>query len=120
MSQFTELFRPARLRGLTLRNRIIMPSMLTQFASAGGEVSDRLVAYYAERAKGGAGLVIPEATAVDDSGLSYFPGLSIAHDRFMRMAPASRPSSGMPDLMPGLSFPGLRVLWFPSCPDGLP
>lgn len=84
MSQFTELFRPARLRGLTLRNRIIMPSMLTQFASAGGEVSDRLVAYYAERAKGGAGLVIPEATAVDDSGLSYFPGLSIAHDRFIR------------------------------------
>ena len=83
MSHFTKLFSPVNIRGLVLKNRIVMPSMLTHMASVNGEVTDRLVAYYAERARGGVGLIFPEATAVDDTGLSYFRGLSIAHDRYI-------------------------------------
>jgi 2,4-dienoyl-CoA reductase-like NADH-dependent reductase (Old Yellow Enzyme family)/thioredoxin reductase len=79
-----KLFEPIEILGLTLRNRIIMSSMLTHFASINGEVSDRLVAYHEERAKGGVGLIFPEAFAVDDSGLSYFPGVSIAHDKYIK------------------------------------
>lgn len=83
MTPFIELFTPVSIRGMTVKNRVVMPSMLTHMASVNGEVTDRLAAYYAERAKGGAGLIFPEATAVDDSGLSYFRGLSIAHDRYV-------------------------------------
>ena len=83
MCYFKELFSPVSIRGLVLKNRIVMPSMLTHMASINGEVTDRLIAYYAERARGGAALIFPEATAVDDTGLSYFRGLSIAHDRYI-------------------------------------
>lgn len=80
----TKLFESASINGLTLRNRIIMPPMLTHFASINGEVTDRLIAYLANRAEGGVGLLIPEAMAVAASGLAYFPGLSIAHDRYIK------------------------------------
>ena len=55
MCYFKELFSPISIRGLVLKNRIVMPSMLTHMASINGEVTDRLIAYYAERARGGAG-----------------------------------------------------------------
>lgn len=55
MTLCTELFTPVNIRGMTLKNRIVMPSMLTHMASVNGEVTDRLVAYYAERARGGTG-----------------------------------------------------------------
>lgn len=81
MNQSMKLFQPISLGKTAFRNRIIMSSMLTHFASINGEVTDRLVAYHATRARGGVGLIFPEAFAVADSGLSYFPGVSIAHDR---------------------------------------
>ena len=49
---------PARMGRLELRNRIVFPAMVTNYCSTRGEVTDRLVAYHQERAKGGAGLLI--------------------------------------------------------------
>ena len=42
--------------------------------------SSRMLRYYEERAKGGAGLVTIEATSVDPTGNSFSRGLSIADD----------------------------------------
>lgn len=83
MNQSMKLFQPISIGKTSFRNRIIMSSMLTHFASINGEVTDRLVAYHTARARGGAGLIFPEAFAVADSGLSYFPGVSIAHDCYV-------------------------------------
>jgi 2,4-dienoyl-CoA reductase-like NADH-dependent reductase (Old Yellow Enzyme family) len=55
--QFPKLFEPIEIRKLQLRNRIVMPSMETCFAEESGEVSERNVAYYRERAKGGVGWI---------------------------------------------------------------
>ncbi|MBI2863170.1 MAG: NADH:flavin oxidoreductase [Chloroflexi bacterium] len=55
------LFEPLEIGALKLKNRIVMPPMATNF----GLRSDRAVTYYAERAKGGAGLVIAQATPID-------------------------------------------------------
>ena len=55
---------PARMGRLELRNRIVFPAMVTNYCSTRGEVTDRLVAYHQERAKGGAGLLITEATYI--------------------------------------------------------
>ena len=61
---FEHLLSPIKIRGLELKNRIILPAMGTRMASEKGEITDRLVAYHAARAKGGCGLNIVEVAAV--------------------------------------------------------
>lgn len=63
-----QLFTPVRIGTLEVKNRIVMPAMVTHYASQDGQVTDRMVRYYEERAKGGVGLVIVEATCVERSG----------------------------------------------------
>lgn len=71
---------PARLGTLELRNRIIYPPMVTSFATQDGFVTDRLVAYAAERARGGVGLYTLEATYVDPQGKGFGHGVGIDDD----------------------------------------
>ena len=59
------LFDPIRVGGLTLANRIVMPAMHLHMARD-GDVTDWLLAFYAERARGGAGLVTVGYATVDD------------------------------------------------------
>lgn len=63
---YEKLFEKGRIGGLTIRNRAVMSPMGTDLADTNGNASPRLIAYYAERAKGGIGLIINEYTGVDD------------------------------------------------------
>ena len=63
---YTKLFEPGKIGGLSLKNRIVMPAMGCSFAESSGEAGQRIIKYYADRAKGGAGLIITEITRVDD------------------------------------------------------
>jgi 2,4-dienoyl-CoA reductase-like NADH-dependent reductase (Old Yellow Enzyme family) len=72
------LFRPFRIRNVTLRNRIVMAPMTRMFAKNG--VHDpRAVAYYQRRAAAGTGLIISEGTAPPHPVAAAFtniPGLA--------------------------------------------
>jgi len=69
---------------LELKNRIVMPPMVTNYASAEGFVTEQTRNHYEERAKGGAGLVIVEATCVDaPAGKGFRRGLHIDDDKFI-------------------------------------
>jgi 2,4-dienoyl-CoA reductase-like NADH-dependent reductase (Old Yellow Enzyme family) len=57
-AHFPALFEPGRIGKLKIRNRIAMLPMARQFQSIHGEVTQKTIAYYAERAKGGVGLII--------------------------------------------------------------
>ncbi|MBI3973114.1 MAG: NAD-binding protein [Chloroflexi bacterium] len=57
-----------RLGPLALPNRIVMAPMGTGFASPEGLPTPRLIAWYAARAAGGAGLIVVEATQVMREG----------------------------------------------------
>ncbi|MGA2477880.1 MAG: NADH:flavin oxidoreductase/NADH oxidase [Spirochaetia bacterium] len=61
------LFTPLRLRGLTLRNRI-MVSPMCQYSSEDGFATDWHLVHLGSRAVGGAGMVCAEATAVEARG----------------------------------------------------
>lgn len=61
------LFQPYTLKNITLRNRIAVPPMC-QYMAVDGLVNDWHVSHYAGMARGGAGLVIVEATAVAPEG----------------------------------------------------
>ena len=61
------LFQPYTLKGITLRNRIAVPPMC-QYMAVDGQANDWHLSHYAGMARGGAGLVIVEATAVAPEG----------------------------------------------------
>ena len=61
------LFQPFSLKDITLRNRIAVPPMC-QYSATDGVINDWHVANYTGQARGGAGLVIFEATAVAPEG----------------------------------------------------
>jgi 2,4-dienoyl-CoA reductase (NADPH2) len=62
--KFHRLFEPLHVSGLELVNRVAMPPITTNYAK-GGFVTDRMVDFYAERARGGAALIIIEDCIVE-------------------------------------------------------
>ncbi len=66
MNDFPRLFEPIEISGLRLRNRIVKAPMATNYATLDGFVTPEMIAYYRERARGGAGLVIVEFASIDD------------------------------------------------------
>jgi len=80
MTMSWRVLEPFRLGPLALRNRIVFAPITTQYAAERGAVSDRLIAHYERRAEGGVGLVIVEATCVDQVGQVFFNQLGIYAD----------------------------------------
>jgi 2-enoate reductase len=80
---YTSLFSPVQVNRLTLKNRIVMgPMGNIDMAEEMGRPSNKMIQYFADRARGGAGLLtsglIPISQAVDPTvtergGKSYFP-----------------------------------------------
>ncbi len=119
------LFQPYTLKDITLRNRIAVPPMC-QYMAVDGQANDWHLSHYAGMARGGAGLVIVEATAVapegritpgctgiwnDDLAQAFVPvvkaikaagsvpGIQIAHAG--RKASANRPWEGDDHILDG-------------------
>ncbi|MFV0429294.1 MAG: hypothetical protein ACK5KO_07710, partial [Arachnia sp.] len=72
---FARILEPTTLGTLSLRNRVVLVPMGTEMGDADGYLTDREVAYYAERAKGGAGLVCTGINAVTDDYETINKGL---------------------------------------------
>jgi 2,4-dienoyl-CoA reductase-like NADH-dependent reductase (Old Yellow Enzyme family)/thioredoxin reductase len=65
MSPFPLLFQPGNIGSMKLRNRIVMAPLGTNLADVNGAVTRALIDWYAERARGGAGLIIVENSLAD-------------------------------------------------------
>ncbi|MDA8343452.1 MAG: NADH:flavin oxidoreductase/NADH oxidase [Actinomycetota bacterium] len=63
----SQLFSPLTLRGLTVRNRVVV-SPMCQYSSENGHPTDWHLVHLGAFARGGAGLVMTEATAVRPEG----------------------------------------------------
>jgi len=77
------LFSPGSIGPLTLKNRVIMPSMTTRRADAEGFVTEAGIAYYKARAKGGVGLITVEMASPERAGKHRHFELGIYDDRFL-------------------------------------
>jgi 2,4-dienoyl-CoA reductase-like NADH-dependent reductase (Old Yellow Enzyme family)/thioredoxin reductase len=62
-ARFKKIFEPTSIGRMQLKNHIVMPPMGTNYAEAGGVVSQRMIDYYEARARGGVGLIIVEGSA---------------------------------------------------------
>lgn len=72
------LFRPFRLKGLELANRIVMAPM-TRGMAAEGIVGEAQSAYYKKRAAAQVGLILTEGTVIDRPASRNMPGIPFFH-----------------------------------------
>ena len=95
----SRLYKPFRIGSMQLRNRIVMAPLTTQYASEEGYVTGRSLNFYEARARGGAGLLIVEATIIHPGGQAFANQLSISGDEFI---------SGLSDLVQVIHRHGAR------------
>ena len=118
---FPHLFRPLQIGTRTLRNRIALPATLTNYGS-GHRVTERWTNFLAERAKGGAGMIVSEVIAVDPAALAHgaiVTGYEAENeDGFKRTAEAVEGAGAC--LVAQLWHPGRQQLWSPvRSPKGI-
>ncbi len=64
-TKYKEIFKPLTIKNMTLKNRIMMPPMGTNFGKENGEISAEHITYYEQRAKGGTGLIMLENISIN-------------------------------------------------------
>ncbi len=83
-TKYSKIFEPLTIKRTTIRNRIAMTPMGTNYGETSGEMSNRHMNYYSLRAKGGVGLIILENANVEyPVGSNGTSQIRIDHDSFM-------------------------------------
>lgn len=84
-THFPHLFQKGKIGGVKIKNRVTMLPMARQFQGINGEVTQKTIDYYSERAKGGVGLIIIGSTRVYPPGHPFFTpaSLNIGDDRYL-------------------------------------
>jgi dimethylglycine catabolism A len=77
------LTQPGRIGPLHIRNRVVMAPMGTNYSTTDGLSTERDKLYYAERARGGVGMIMTEAMVVTEHARPHHNSLCCYHDRFI-------------------------------------
>ena len=77
------LAQPGQIGPLKLRNRVVMAPMGTNYSTTDGLSTERDRMYYAERARGGVGMIMTEAMVVTEFARPHHNSLCVYHDRFI-------------------------------------
>ena len=80
---FKHLLSPGQIGNMTVKNRMVMPPMGTNYAAGDGFVTERLLGYYEARAEGGTGMIIVEVSAVAPEGKAISHQIGIWADKFI-------------------------------------
>ena len=64
-NKYPKIFEPITIKRTTIKNRIAMTPMGTNYGETSGEMSNRHMNYYSLRAKGGVGLIILENANIE-------------------------------------------------------
>ena len=77
------LFSPFTLKGIQLKNRIVMPGLASFLIGDDGSISDATIEHYRRRAAGGPAMIIMEACAISPEGVVSTHQARIDDDRFI-------------------------------------
>ena len=84
MIKYKNIFKPLTVKQMTVKNRVIMPPMGSNYGGQNGEFEEAHMDYYEQRAKGGTGLIIVENACVDyPLGSNGTTQIRINHDCFI-------------------------------------
>ncbi len=78
--KYEKLFTPMSIGNMKCKNRLVMPPMVTVSCTKDGMVTDAMVDYYAERAKGGTGMIIIEFAKCEMTLESWMSALTLRID----------------------------------------
>jgi 2,4-dienoyl-CoA reductase (NADPH2) len=126
---YQHLLSPGRIGSLALRNRIIMTPMGSNLGEGDGVFGERACAYYRERARGGAGLlilgsvsiawpvsgVIPRQAAISED--RHIPGIRAVADAVHDCGGKLALQLHFGGLMSTMDTGAGRPLWTPSVPE---
>ena len=79
MGKYDALFQPLRIKGLEIRNRFLSTSHAPAYED-NGRITDRYIAYQAEKARGGIGLTQMGATTVSPENSIYYGQVDASTD----------------------------------------
>ena len=65
------LFSPYKIGNCEIKNRLVVPAMVTNYCTKEGALTDRYMKYHEEKAKGGWGLIITEDYSVQQYAKGY-------------------------------------------------
>lgn len=83
-NDYPHIFSPLTVKNMTIKNRIVMMPMGTNYGEQNGEMSFLHINYYEQRAKGGTGLIIVENASIDSpQGSNGTTQLRIDHDNYL-------------------------------------
>ena len=77
-SKYPKIFEPITIKRMTIKNRVAMTPMGTNYGETSGEMSNRHMNYYSLRAKGGTGLII-----LENANIEYPVGSDISQPPFV-------------------------------------
>ena len=78
---YEKLLSPLRIGTMELKNRTVMTAAEVSLGQTDGTPTEKLMAYYEERAKGGVALIIPGITRVNDAAAAAtYTQLAMSHD----------------------------------------
>lgn len=81
---YNHIFEPLTIRRMTMKNRVMMTPMGTNYAGQNGEINEKHIKYYEQRAKGGTGLIMVENASVSSpEGSNGTTQLRIDHDSYI-------------------------------------
>ncbi len=78
--KYPKLFSKAKIGTLKLKNRLVMPAMVRNYADKSGKVTDRYVEHINRIAYGGTGLLMLEASYISPEGKGFKNELGINSD----------------------------------------
>lgn len=80
---YPNLFKPLKVDGLRLKNRITMAPLYLGYAADGGKVSPLILSHYKLMAQSGAALIVVEGARISASGTGSARTLGCEHNRYL-------------------------------------
>jgi NADPH2 dehydrogenase len=81
---YPNLFKPLKVDGLRLKNRITMAPLYLGYAGSGGKVSPLMLSHYKLMAKSGAALIVVEGARIATNGVGSGRTLGCDHNRYLK------------------------------------
>ena len=80
---YSNIFKPLKINGLKLKNRITMAPLYLGYAASGGKISSMLLYHYRLMAQSGAGLIVVENASIASGGSGSARTIRCDHNRYL-------------------------------------
>ena len=81
---YTNLFKPFKMDGIRLKNRITMAPLYLGYAEEGGKISPLLLVHYERMARGGAAMIVVENASITPGGSGSSRTIRCDHGRYVK------------------------------------